>query len=179
MQKYKRDNLTKTIQHGDIVFVRTENFIGKIIRWVTSSNINHVAFYIGNGLIIESTLGHGVRIIPLDIYLNNIDNEIYLGRLKEKFDPWKVILYSYNFYGIKYDVLGQVGILLRFMVQKVGLQKLVTFLGKNKINHSGFWCSEFLGLLFQFISIEFHDMDISYLSPADIHNSDKIQKIDF
>lgn len=179
MQRYKADSLANTIRSGDIVCVRNESIIGKIIRWVTESNINHVALYIGNGLIIESTLGYGVRIAPLSIYTNNNGCEISICRSVQKYNIQDVVRYSYNFYGAKYDLISQIGIFARFMVQKIGLQKMITFFGRNKINHDGFWCSEFLGLIFLSVNIKFNDIDISYLSPADIYNSLAVEHIDF
>jgi len=178
MEKPKKKKLVNTITHGDLVFVKSEGLIGKVIRWVTSSNINHVAFYIGNGLVIESTLGHGVRILPLDVYLDELGADVFLGRPIDAFDAWAVILSSYTYYGVKYDLWGQIGILLRHIVRKTGLQRLITFFGKNRINQTGFWCSEFIAVIFRSVNIKFINMDDTYISPSDIYNSDKVQIID-
>jgi hypothetical protein len=179
MEKYRRENFKRAIQPGDIVFIRTETAMGKLIRWTTDSNINHVAYYIGNGLIIESTLGYGVRILPLNVYIDDMTTEIFLGRVEARHDIWEAITYSYNFYGMKYDILGQIGIFVRFMVQKIGLQKLITFFGPNLTGTNGLWCSEFVGLVFSSVSIKFNSIDISYLSPSDIYNSPIVRKIEF
>jgi len=177
MEKSKRENIVKTVTHGDLIFIKSSGWIGKIIRWVTSSNINHIAFYIGNGLIIESTLGHGVRILPLDVYLDDPESDVSIGKVKEVFDAWTVILHAYTFYGQKYDLFGQIGILLRYLVKKAHLGWLITFFGKNRINQSGVWCSEFIGAIFRSVNITFNDMDITYYSPSDIYNSEKIEII--
>jgi len=179
MDKNKKESLLKTIKPGDLVFTRGESPIGKIIRWATESNLNHVAMYIGNGLLIEETLGFNVRILPIEVYANDKDTEIYLGRVKEPFDVDHLINYAKEFYGSRYDLIGLFGILAKCIVKKTGLEKLITFWGKNKIAGIGMWCSEYMGVVFISVNIKFADMDTSYLSPADIYNSEKVNHINY
>jgi len=156
---------------GDIISMRSDGFVGKLIRWVTASNINHVAIYIGNGLIIESALGHGVRIIPLEIYLNDPSEEVHISRVKGKFDCERIINFSYRFHGAKYNLLGQFGILVKHMAKRARLNKLITFWGENRLNYDGFWCSEFVGIVFSREYIKFSDDDTSYLTPSEIFDN--------
>lgn len=174
----KKRSFLKAAQPGDIVGVRGEDWQGKIIRWVTDSEISHVALYIGNGLIIESTLGPGVRILPIDVYLSDQNKEVYLARIIEKFDANEVIDYAYNFYGRKYDLLGQIGIMTKYLVKKVNLNKVITFWGKNKVNDEyGVWCSEFLGDIFAPKKIMFIDEDTTYLTPGEIFYSPIVNQV--
>jgi hypothetical protein len=171
----------KFIRHyakiGDIVSVRSEDWIGRSIRWVTDSNVNHTALYIGNGLIIESDRGKGVQIIPLNTYLCDPTKEVYLSRVKAHFDPNALVELALQFHGEKYDLLGQVGILLKYLVKKAGLGKVITFFGKNKANNYGIWCSEFIGILFLQQGIRFSDSDTSYLTPGEIFESDTLEQV--
>lgn len=173
----KNDSFFITAQPGDIIGIRTEGWIGRLIRWVTSSNVNHVGMYIGSKLMIESTLGYGVRILPVETYLGDSQYEVSLYRIKQKFDPEKIIEFSYNFYGTKYDLLGQTGILLKYMTKKTRLTKLVTFWGKNRAVDSGVFCSQFMGDVFAMIPWRFADEDNSYLTPSEVCNS--CEKVDY
>jgi hypothetical protein len=159
------------IKPGDIISVRGEDKVGKIIRWVTESNINHTALYIGSELIIESGLGKGVRILPLSIYLKDRSKEIYVSRVSLPFDVSRLIKLAYTYHGHKYDLFGQTGILLKYLVKKFNLGKLITFWGKNKAADYGVWCSEFIGMLFLDQQIRFTNDDTSYLAPNEIFNS--------
>lgn len=162
---------------GDIISVRGEDWIGRSIRWVTESNVNHTALYIGNGLIIESDRGKGVQIIPLSIYLSDPTKEVYLSRVKTYFNPQSLIDLALKFHGEKYDLLGQFGILVKYLVKKVGLSPVITFFGKNKAHNYGIWCSEFIGILFLQQGISFSDSDTSYLTPGEIFESDTLEQL--
>jgi hypothetical protein len=65
------------------------------------------------------------------------------------------------------------------MTKRLGLEKFISFFGRNKINSDGFWCSEFLGILLLSENIKFQDIDVTYLSPSDIYNSDAVEHIDY
>lgn len=170
-------NPFQNIQPGDIVGVRGENMIGKIIRWVTDSNVNHVALYIGNGLLIESTLFYGVRILPLTVYTSDPLSQVSVVRVKKFINTQNVIDYSYYFFGRKYDLFGQVGILALNMFRKMHLSWAV-FWGKNRaVNENRLWCSEFIGELFDIENVKFEAIDTSYLSPSDIINSPLVSKV--
>lgn len=161
----------QTAQPGDIISIRTEGWIGRLIRWVTSSNINHVGMYIGNKLMIESTLGHGVRILPVDFYLNDPACEVHLSRIPQRFNAQEVIDFAYIFFGTKYDLFGQIGIFVKYMTKKMRLTKIINFWGKNKVHETGLWCSEFLGVVFTTVPYKFTDEDTSYLTPSEVFDN--------
>ena len=162
---------------GDIVSVRTSSWVGAHIRWVTESEINHTAMYLGGGLVIESTLGHGVRIAPVNMYVDDGACLVRLSRLSNDANLKEAIAHSYEFYGMKYNLIGQIGIFVKHMVKKCGLTELITFWGKNRIVGRGMWCSEFIGEIFSPQKIRFSEDDISYLTPADIYSSKIVKRI--
>lgn len=55
------------LEPGDIVIVRSNTVIGKIIRWITNSWASHVAVYIGTGYVFEARPG-GARAVHISAY---------------------------------------------------------------------------------------------------------------
>jgi cell wall-associated NlpC family hydrolase len=90
---------------GDILFVRDSNPLSRTIRWVTKSNWSHVAFYIGEGQVLDTDAFHNVSIRHLDVFeeweakrVDGLtDQEIgtmvtYLvGQLKKPYDYLQII----------------------------------------------------------------------------------------
>lgn len=55
------------LQSGDIIIVRSNTIIGRIIRKITHSWASHVAVYIGNGFVFEARPG-GARAVHISQY---------------------------------------------------------------------------------------------------------------
>lgn len=55
------------LEPGDIVVVKSNTIIGKIIRWITHSWASHVAVYIGTGYVFEARPG-GARAVHISNY---------------------------------------------------------------------------------------------------------------
>ncbi len=55
------------LQPGDIVIVKSNTLIGRIIRWTTNSWASHVAVYIGSGYVFEARPG-GARAVHISHY---------------------------------------------------------------------------------------------------------------
>jgi len=170
------------VKKGDIIATKTENWIGRIIRWVTSSNYNHIAIYIGDGKIIESQDGYGVRLHSVEQYLDHSSIEVFIfrsRRLSEK-KADKMIEISKEFINEKYDLWGLIGILTKYLVKKVHLQDWITFWGENKIAHPRyFWCSEFVAHCFALVGITFVQFDATYIAPHEICDSQETVKINY
>lgn len=56
-----------SLQVGDIIVVKSNTVIGRIIRKITNSWASHVAVYIGNGYIFEARPG-GARAVHISTY---------------------------------------------------------------------------------------------------------------
>jgi len=177
----KKINFFDKVKKGDIITCRGENNLGKIIRWITNSNYNHSALYIGEQEVIEA-LSNGIVISDINERLDNPKEEVYIDRVKN-FDISKInelIDYSKTFLHTKYDWIGLLGIATKYIVRKCHLDKLITFWGRNKIeNQRKLWCSEFCGVVFSKFNIKFTDDDTSYLTPNEIHSSSEIINIPF
>ena len=167
----------KNLLPGDLICVRAESIIGKIIRWTTESNVNHVGMYIGNGLMIESTLGVGVRILPITIYLDDPTIQVFVARVKTTIDSNALIATAFTYFGSKYQILGQIGIAVKALVKKAGLSKYIAFWGTNKLNTDRVWCSEYMGYVFKTQNIIFANEDPSYLTPGEVYASPAVNQI--
>lgn len=52
---------------GDFFVYRSNGLMGKIIRWVTSSSVNHAGIYVGGGKVVEAKIG-GAAYNTLEYY---------------------------------------------------------------------------------------------------------------
>src|SRR4051794_23876191 len=68
---------------GDFFVARTDGPIGRIIRYMTGSEVNHAGIYIGDGTVIETRPG-GVRYGKFSEYVDAIWST---GRLPEHLTP--------------------------------------------------------------------------------------------
>jgi hypothetical protein len=68
-QKGDFDQTIKTLKPGDVILVEGKQRFSKAIKYLTQSNWSHSAIYIGDKKLIEADLKEGVRIIPLQEYM--------------------------------------------------------------------------------------------------------------
>jgi hypothetical protein len=68
-QKGDFDKIIKIIKPGDVILVEGKQIFSKAIKYLTQSNWSHSAIYIGDEKLIEADLKEGVRIIPLQEYM--------------------------------------------------------------------------------------------------------------
>jgi len=170
-------NPFEDIKPGDIVGCRNSYWMGNLICWITDSDVNHVALYIGNNLLIESTINHGIRILPLAEYVNDSKTKVTVFRIKKQVNIQNIIDYSYFFFGRKYDLFGQIGILNMNIFRKLNISWAI-FWGKNKaIDDKRMWCSEFIGELFAIENVRFCKFHTSLLSPHDIAASTEVIQV--
>jgi len=165
------------INRGDLIFTRSLDFTGKVIRFITRSEINHVAIYLGNGKIIESQLGHGVRNYDLQDYMNDEKCQVYYGSLKHISSKQieTAIKNAENLLKSPYDLAGQAGILFKIIIMGIGLGWLVKFYGKNITqNDNAYWCSELVAHCFEKAGVRFTQVDQRYATPEDFAISDLI-----
>ncbi len=177
MESEKINKIFDKIRPGDIIFTRSNDLIAKIIRFVTNGQINHCAIYIGNKQIIESQLGVGVRRYYLEDYLNQKDTEVYYGLLKDVSINQinEAIITAKGLLGRKYDLFGQIGVLVKILAVRLEWTKVLHFYSKNITKDSNaFWCSELVAYSFGNNGTPLTDVDYRYATPEDIASSKKI-----
>jgi len=114
--KYKY--VKKMLRPGDVILsLNKENLLSGAIKTVTESNWSHTMMYIGNGLIVESTIG-GVRTYPLKHYTTSKYN-IAVLRCKDLSDSQRKILIKRvkQYIGMRY---AYVQILWDFFLRIIG-----------------------------------------------------------
>lgn len=91
------------LRKGDILCVRSCHIIGRLIRWCTRGEVDHIAHYMGNKLILETRMGRGVTITRLDTLKKN---RVYVARVKKstKADVEAVDRWLRKQIGEKYDL---------------------------------------------------------------------------
>jgi hypothetical protein len=179
MQKVKKEYLLSILKAGDLILTKSPDWVSRFVRWVTSSEQSHIAIYLGNGLLIESQNGYGVRVLNINEYLDDDKIEIFIAR--PKLMPqriYEVLDFSKQFIGRRYDLFGLMGILVKYMIDKMKLTKWITFFGYNKVaDPQKFWCSEFVAFCFHKIAFDFVKHDASYITPNEIYESGAVEKI--
>jgi hypothetical protein len=68
-QKGDFDQIIKIIKPGDVILVEGKQRFSIAIKYLTQSNWSHSAIYIGDEKLIEADLKEGVRIIPIQEYM--------------------------------------------------------------------------------------------------------------
>lgn len=161
------------IKRGDLIFVRSSGFVGWGIRFLTQSEINHVAIYLGEGKLIEAQLGSGVKFNTLDNYLNDKRNyKVYCGTLSQQVTDKIIegaIFVADSKINKSYDLFGQLGIFLKIIINSMGLGFLVKFYGKNIAqNTDAFWCSELVDYAYDTSGFKLTEVDQRYATPQDL-----------
>lgn len=179
MDKARKLNFFLNVRAGDIISCRGEDIEGKVIRWVTQSNINHTALYIGNEQIIEA-LSDGIVISNINDRLDDPKQELWIDRVKalEPSQVQPLIDYAETFLHTKYDFIGLLGIFVKYIVRKWHWDNFITFWGKNKLeDQRKLWCSEYCQVVFLKFGIKFVNFDSSYVTPGNIHSSTAVINI--
>ncbi|MEM3407863.1 MAG: YiiX/YebB-like N1pC/P60 family cysteine hydrolase [Nitrososphaerota archaeon] len=148
--KDKLDLFLETLKPGDIILFSGESWISKSIQWFTDSKWNHVAFYVGDGYIIEST-EVGVEKNLLKNRLKHC-NELLVRRcilIQREEDINFLILKAHDMIYRGYDFLQFLGLGIYFLFRKIGIR--LRFLVPN--SRQRFICSEFIYFLFLHIGI--------------------------
>jgi hypothetical protein len=58
----------QSLKPGDAIYtVDTESYLSRLIAWATHGTWSHVAWYVGDGMISESTTS-GIRTVPIEYY---------------------------------------------------------------------------------------------------------------
>lgn len=173
MDSDKIKHIFDILKPGDIIFTCATSFTAKTVRFITNGQVSHCAIYIGNGQIIEAQLGVKVRTYDLINYLNDPTTPVYYGILNNRDENQisEAISTAKSFLGRSYDLIGQIGVLVKILTIKLGLSKWINFYGKNIVdNNHEFWCSELVAYCFGNITT----VDFRYATPEDIAMSTKL-----
>lgn len=115
--------LKKKVLPGDIILTyNTENPVSTAITAISESDYSHSLVYLGNGLIIESTLGEydGVHIGSINKYLQGKHN-IEILRLKDQSIVPLFIKNLESFLGLKYSKIQLAVFAGYFLLKKFGI----------------------------------------------------------
>ncbi len=166
------------MNRGELLFVADDTWTSKIIRWVTKGEWSHVAIAWKDGLLVEAILSKGVRLWPEIKYFSDPSTRVGVYKVKATKAQIEVaIAFAVANLGKRYDLLGQIGILLKIFCERRGMG-WITFWGKNKAqDEGGFWCSELVGYCFEKAGVKLCEADATYLSPQDIADSPLVEKV--
>jgi uncharacterized protein YycO len=157
---------------GDIIFVRTENFIGRQIRKVSGGYYNHVGIMISDTEIIEATY-KGVKLTNLDKF----DKLVEQGKAEYNIasvidvsedDIYSAVSFAHCQIGAKYDYIQLMSILFFFLLR---INRKVDAIECSK----AFICSELVAEAYKTVNVLFHEnIHINLITPHDLEVSDRI-----
>lgn len=159
---------------GDIILVASNNIIGKLIRWYTKSEFNHVGLLVDNYNIVEATR-FGVLCTPINQYIalqkkNKLKFKIYRVSDLNKEDALKVVKFAKKQVGKSYDFIQFICVACLYLWKKV--RRI------EPIDLSGWVCSELVAESFYEIGIVFsEEVDPDNITPKDIAQSNIILEI--
>jgi len=151
---------------GNIIFVRTENLIGKWIRQIDGGYYNHVGIMISDDELVEATY-KGVKIAKLDKYK---DVEHTFGVIKgvSESDIYSAISFAQCQVGLTYDFF-QIAVLLVYYLFHINKKKQPLDIKKAYI------CSELVAEAFETVNINFNEnIAINAITPHDLEVSELI-----
>lgn len=144
--------------------VATNDFVGKLVRWATSSNVNH-AFLVyrskawGCWMVAESTKGYGVRVVPYELAKQRVIYAEYFTF--PEYDLKVGMRERVKDIGKGYDHLAVVGLAVKLIFKRI-FRKVVPsyFYSKKDI-----FCVELVMRVFNAVRIP----DFLAMNPHNIH----------
>lgn len=158
------------MKKGDLIFVRNNGWLFNRIRQVTNSEFDHLALCISDSHLIEATPTRGVARAFITKYDSTTHSVCrFNDEYKSNIDT--LVSYCESKLGRKYDLL-----------QVISLYILILLGIKTSTNpldiREAFVCSELVGQGAEEAGIIFADgVATDRLTPGDIYNSDKLEKI--
>ena len=165
----------KNLEIGDIgLSLNKESVASKLIAKVTDSDWSHVFMYIGNGNIIESTIG-GVQITPLEKYLKENYNLVFL-RLKG-YSATERVLFAQSvlkYVGKRYGWFQILWYLFIRIIKKSESPKWQLDIQKRAMV-----CSEAIAQAMKDLGVEVKpNFNPAGVEPADFYESDKFKRVE-
>lgn len=145
------------LEVGDLIFVRGDTIISKIINRVDKGEFSHLAIYVGNGKVLEAQRFTKTRIT--DYYFKNI--HVYKMNLSPD-QKCNLLHLVPKFVGIRYDYL---------QVFQIAMKKLFNVKPKPN-NRDNFICSELVVNLYSELKIFDDDFKLLALdsTPNELYN---------
>ena len=129
-QKSDFDKIIKIIQPGDVLLVEGKQRFSKAIKYLTQSNWSHSAIYIGDEKLIEADLKEGVRIIPLQKYME-YHTRICRPKNLSKSDENAILNFVNSKIGGQYDIKHASNLLKIALNPRLNLRKVLKNLGSS------------------------------------------------
>ncbi|NJL12131.1 MAG: hypothetical protein HC913_03385 [Microscillaceae bacterium] len=162
------------VQDGDILMYSGEDEISQLIRWATRSQWSHVGILLkvasadNRLMLLESVENMGVRLIPLSIYIKNIERE----EVEEMYYARLVVARHQMLHTDKISTLLNFGLEQitrpydREEIQRI-MRRIAT--GEGKIaRDKAYMCSELVYECFLAAGIEIPYNHLGFISPEDI-----------
>lgn len=178
----KYEDLNGIIRSGDILFYSGEDEVSKLIRWATNSMWSHIGILLyweefDRILLLESVENMGVRLIPLSIYIKDLQAE----EQEEEFYARLVVARHQDLKASKISQLVNFGIdqitrpydqeeIQRIMV------RIATGEGKAERDRA-YMCSELVYECFMQSGIEIPYNHLGFISPQDIWIDPHVQAL--
>ncbi|MFC3886124.1 YiiX/YebB-like N1pC/P60 family cysteine hydrolase [Bacillus songklensis] len=170
----KYENLINVLKSGDIFFCSGNYLVSELIKKVSGSMFSHTGIIIKWGehtLVMESVEDDGVRMVPLEHYINNYENSnkryngsLYVARHK--------LLENLNNEDEMIRNLIKIGLsLLNRSYDKNEIARIVARIGLGIGRHEDneeYICSEFVNECFKKIGIEVLTDSEGYIFPEHI-----------
>lgn len=173
-QKSDFDKIIKIIQPGDVLLVEGKQRFSKAIKYLTQSNWSHSAIYIGDEKLIEADLKEGVRIIPLQKYME-YHTRICRPKNLSKADENAILNFVNSKIGGQYDIEHVSELLKIALNPRLNLRKVLKNLGSS--DPTEVICSSLIADAFQSIHYPilpikkelggYHKINPTLITPSD------------
>lgn len=155
---------------GDLIFQEGSDFGAKLVRFWTHSNYSHVAMYAGSGIMIHSTLRHGVVMMYYETwkeyYAKTDTVDIYRPVKEISSLTGDVLQWTMRRAGRPYDIRG----ILKFVLDRLHMPFL-------KEQADAYFCSELVASAWESVGVRLVDKEPYKISPADLSRSSLLKKV--
>lgn len=158
------------MRRGDLIFVKNRGWLFDRVRRVLKSEFDHIAICCSDTHLVEATPTRGVAKEKISKYDSATHS---VCRLKDEYRGNLNIMVSYceSKVGKKYDLLQVISLYILIIL---GIKRTIDPLDIME----AFVCSELIGQGAERADIIFAEgVAIDRLTPADIYNSDKLEKL--
>lgn len=169
-----RYKIVKTaLQKGDVILsLNIDNALSKTIKEVTNSKYSHTMMYVGNGNVLESTIG-GTKITPLAHYVTPVYNICIVRPLIDGYERDKVVAESLKLLGKRY---GYLQLFYYLFLRLIGKSEDPTW--QLDIQPNALVCSEAIALAFEKIGKPVKSkLKSSQIEPVDFIQSPNFVKV--